>query len=43
LPLLKGDVGRKLMGVEGVVVILNDFFDGATADVAVGLCRERLG
>ncbi|KAI4618289.1 uncharacterized protein J4E87_007957 [Alternaria ethzedia] len=43
LPLLKGDVGRKLMGEEGVVVILNDFFDGATADVAVGLCRERLG
>ena len=43
LPLLKGEVGRKLMGKEGVVVILNDFFDGATADVAVGLCRERLG
>ncbi|XP_014557185.1 hypothetical protein COCVIDRAFT_97717 [Bipolaris victoriae FI3] len=44
LPLLKGDVGRKLVRErEGVVVFLNDFFDGATADVAVGACVERLG
>lgn len=43
LPLLKGEVGRKLMGGSaGVVVVLNDFFDGATADVAVELCKERL-
>ncbi|EUC49183.1 hypothetical protein COCMIDRAFT_33444 [Bipolaris oryzae ATCC 44560] len=44
LPLLKGEVGRKLVGErEGVVVFLNDFFDGATADVAVEACVERLG
>ncbi|KAG9184962.1 hypothetical protein G6011_11792 [Alternaria panax] len=43
LPLLRGEMGRKLMGEAGVVVVLNDFFDGATADVAVELCRERLG
>jgi len=43
LPLFKGEVGRKLGGSEGVVVVLNDFFDGATADVAISLCRERLG
>ena len=43
LPLLRGEMGKKLMQEEGVVVILNDFFDGATADVAIGLCRERLG
>ncbi|RAR01800.1 plc-like phosphodiesterase [Stemphylium lycopersici] len=43
LPLLRGEMGRKLMREEGVVVVLNDFFDGATADVAIGLCRERLG
>lgn len=43
LRLLKGDVGRKLASGEGVVVLLNDFFDGGTADVGVQLCRERLG
>jgi hypothetical protein len=43
LPLLQGDMGRKLMGEQSVVVVLNDFFDGATADVAINLCRERLG
>jgi hypothetical protein len=43
LPLLRGETGKKLMGEESVAVLLNDFFDGATADVAVGLCRERLG
>jgi hypothetical protein len=45
LPLFRGEVGEKLvMGArESVVVLLNDFFDGATADVAVELCAERLG
>jgi hypothetical protein len=43
LPLLRGEVGRRLVAEEGVVVVLNDFFDGGTADVAIGLCRERLG
>jgi hypothetical protein len=43
LPLLQGEMGRKLMGEESVVVVLNDFFDGATADVTINLCRERLG
>ena len=43
LPLLRGETGKKLAGDEGVVVILNDFFDGATADVAISMCRDRLG
>jgi hypothetical protein len=43
LPLLRGDMGKKLTSEESVVVILNDFFDGATADVAIELCEERLG
>jgi hypothetical protein len=43
LPLLRGEKGRALMREESVVVVLNDFFDGATADVAIGLCKERLG
>jgi hypothetical protein len=43
LPLLRGETGKKLTREESVVVVLNDFFDGATADVAIGLCRERLG
>jgi ethanolamine ammonia-lyase small subunit len=43
LPLLRGDMGKKLTREESVVVILNDFFDGATADVAIELCEERLG
>jgi hypothetical protein len=43
LPLLRGERGRALMREESVVVVLNDFFDGATADVAIGLCQERLG
>ncbi|KAJ4318519.1 hypothetical protein N0V94_004374 [Neodidymelliopsis sp. IMI 364377] len=42
LPLLRGDCGKGLTREESVVVVLNDFFDGATADVAIGLCRERL-
>ncbi|KAF2193534.1 PLC-like phosphodiesterase [Zopfia rhizophila CBS 207.26] len=43
LPLLRGDVGRNLGKEESVVVVLNDFFDGGTADVAIQMCRERLG
>lgn len=43
LPLLRGDVGSRLTSGEGVVVVLNDFFDGATADVAIRLCERRLG
>ncbi|KAF2116147.1 PLC-like phosphodiesterase [Lophiotrema nucula] len=42
LPLLRGDVGRSLTREEGLVVILNDFFDGGTADTAVAISRERL-
>lgn len=42
LPLLRGECGKCLTREESVVVLLNDFFDGATADVAIGLCRERL-
>ncbi|KAJ4295379.1 hypothetical protein N0V90_007391 [Kalmusia sp. IMI 367209] len=42
LPLLRGECGRSLTWEESVVVLLNDFFDGATADVAIELCRERL-
>lgn len=43
LPLLRGECGKCLTREESVVVLLNDFFDGATADVAIGLCRERMG
>lgn len=43
LPLLRGECGKCLMREESVVVLLNDFFDGATADIAIELCRERLG
>ena len=43
LPLLRGECGGCLTREESVVVLLNDFFDGATADVAIGLCKERLG
>ena len=42
LPLLRGECGRGVMGEEGVVVLINDFFDGGTADVGIQLCRERL-
>ncbi|KAF2020893.1 PLC-like phosphodiesterase [Aaosphaeria arxii CBS 175.79] len=43
LPVLKGECGKQLTREESVVVILNDFFDGATADTAISLCRDRLG
>lgn len=43
LPLLRGDTGRKIMKDEGVTVLMNDFFDGGTADTAINMCRERLG
>ncbi|KAJ4371326.1 hypothetical protein N0V83_004543 [Neocucurbitaria cava] len=43
LPLLRGDTGKRLMRDGGLGVVLNDFFDGATADVAINLCRDRLG
>ncbi|KAF2197509.1 PLC-like phosphodiesterase [Delitschia confertaspora ATCC 74209] len=43
LPLLKGNLGGKLAESEGVVVVLNDFFDGATSDCAIELCKNRLG
>ncbi|KAJ4381557.1 hypothetical protein N0V86_002918 [Didymella sp. IMI 355093] len=42
LPLLRGECGKCLTREESVVVLLNDFFDGATADVAIGLCGERM-
>lgn len=29
-------------GREALVVVMNDFLDGATADVAIGLCGQRL-
>ncbi|KAF2025920.1 PLC-like phosphodiesterase [Setomelanomma holmii] len=43
LPLLRGDTGKCFGRYDGVVVLMNDFFDGATADVAIGMCRDRLG
>ncbi|PSN73729.1 hypothetical protein BS50DRAFT_515261 [Corynespora cassiicola Philippines] len=42
LPLLRGDTGKRFWDEGGIVVLLNDFFDGATADVAIQLCEERL-
>ncbi|CAI6319130.1 unnamed protein product [Periconia digitata] len=45
LPLLGGNVGKKLMeglGDDGLVAINNDFLDGATVELAMKLCRERM-
>lgn len=42
LPLLRGDTGRDLTREDGVVVLMNDFFDGATAHVAIEMCKRRL-
>jgi hypothetical protein len=41
LPLLGLDAGRISTREDGIVVLLNDFFEGSTADVA--MCRDRLG
>ncbi|KAH8724330.1 hypothetical protein GQ44DRAFT_760443 [Phaeosphaeriaceae sp. PMI808] len=35
LPLLRGDVGRNLISKDRVVVLMNNFFDGGTVDVAM--------
>lgn len=44
LPVLRGEVGRKVVGEEqGLVVLMNDFLEGGTVEVAVGMCKERLG
>jgi hypothetical protein len=42
LPWIRRNALGKLNG-EGLIVIMNDFFDGATADVGVGLSKQRLG
>lgn len=41
LPWLR-DHGLEKLTPERLVVVMNDFFDGATADVAIGLCERRL-
>ncbi|KAF2706475.1 PLC-like phosphodiesterase [Pleomassaria siparia CBS 279.74] len=43
LPLLRSDTGKQLSSEDSVVVVLNDFFDGATADIAITMCKDRLG
>lgn len=43
LPVIRGDAGKKIMGEDGMVVVMNDFFDGGTAKVAIEMCGERLG
>ncbi|KAF2274706.1 PLC-like phosphodiesterase [Westerdykella ornata] len=43
LPLLSGETGKNLVREEGLVVLMNDFIDGGTVDVAISLCRDRLG
>jgi hypothetical protein len=42
LPWIRSKALGKL-GPEGLVVVMNDFFDGATAEVAIRLSKERLG
>lgn len=37
------DNALRVCGNNDLVVIMNDFFDGATADVAMELSRQRLG
>lgn len=41
LPWLKQH-GAERLAPDKLVVIMNDFLDGATADVAIGLCKQRL-
>ena len=43
LPLLNSEIGHNLTKVNSLVVIMNDFFDGGTADTAISLSRTRLG
>jgi hypothetical protein len=42
LPLLRGETGRDLTREDGVVVLMNDFFDGATAQITIEICKRRL-
>jgi hypothetical protein len=42
LPWVRDNV-LKTCGQQEMVVVMNDFFDGATADIAVQLSRQRLG
>ena len=42
LPWVKNNALRAC-GNNDLVVVMNDFFDGATADVAMELSRQRLG
>jgi hypothetical protein len=42
LPLLRSDTGRDLVREDGLGVVLNDFFDGGTADTAIEMTRARL-
>jgi len=43
LPLLKGTVGQTLVTkADGLCAVMNDFFDGGTADVAIALSKVRL-
>ncbi|KAJ4413511.1 hypothetical protein N0V82_008498 [Gnomoniopsis sp. IMI 355080] len=37
------DNARRACGENDLVVVMNDFFDGATADVSMELSRQRLG
>lgn len=37
------DHALEACGRNDLVVVMNDFLDGATADVAIGLSRQRLG
>jgi hypothetical protein len=41
LPWIMANAGRLDWGQ--LAVVMNDFFDGATADVAIEWCRRRLG
>ena len=43
LPWIKDHALEKLTNPEGLIVVMNDFFDGATADIAIGLSKKRLG
>lgn len=42
LPWVRDHVVGRVNGEEGLVVLMNDFFDGATADVAIDVTRQRL-
>lgn len=43
LPWVRDNALSKLTEPEGLIVVMNDFFEGGTADVAISMAKTRLG